>query len=145
VIVSEDKIRIIGSNENIRSTFGPKGQPTPVVSTDAESVTIGMTFFFSAAKVLNRSASRLSAATCYPVARNTPHRPARFLSLLPGRSIGKSGKHHVSGTLGRNAKACVKLAMEKNRKNVELLAAARYARADPRNDMTSSAGETTRD
>jgi hypothetical protein len=33
VIVSEDKIRIIGSNENIRSTFGPKGQPTPVVST----------------------------------------------------------------------------------------------------------------
>ena len=31
VIVSEDKIRIIGSNDNIRSTFGPKGQPTPVV------------------------------------------------------------------------------------------------------------------
>jgi site-specific DNA recombinase len=31
IIVSEDKIRIIGSNDNIRSTFGPKGQPTPVV------------------------------------------------------------------------------------------------------------------
>jgi site-specific DNA recombinase len=31
VIVSEDKIRIIGSNDNIRSTVGPKGQPTPVV------------------------------------------------------------------------------------------------------------------
>jgi hypothetical protein len=28
VIVSEDKIRIIGSNDNVRSTFGPKGQPT---------------------------------------------------------------------------------------------------------------------
>ncbi len=27
VIVSEDKIRIIGSNDNIRSTFGPNGQP----------------------------------------------------------------------------------------------------------------------
>jgi hypothetical protein len=25
IIVSEDKIRIIGSNDNIRSTFGPKG------------------------------------------------------------------------------------------------------------------------
>jgi hypothetical protein len=31
IIVSEDKIRIIGSNDNIRSTFGPEGQPTPVV------------------------------------------------------------------------------------------------------------------
>jgi hypothetical protein len=31
IIVSEDKIRIVGSNDNIRSTFGPKGQPTPVV------------------------------------------------------------------------------------------------------------------
>jgi site-specific DNA recombinase len=31
VIVSENKIRIMGSNDNIRSTFGPKGQPTPVV------------------------------------------------------------------------------------------------------------------
>ena len=31
VIVSENKIRIVGSNDNIRSTFGPKGQPTPVV------------------------------------------------------------------------------------------------------------------
>jgi site-specific DNA recombinase len=31
VIVSESKIRIMGSNDNIRSTFGPKGQPTPVV------------------------------------------------------------------------------------------------------------------
>jgi site-specific DNA recombinase len=31
VIVSEDKIRIIGSDDNIRSTFGPKGQPTPLV------------------------------------------------------------------------------------------------------------------
>jgi len=27
VIVSEDKIRIIDSNDNIRSTFGPQGQP----------------------------------------------------------------------------------------------------------------------
>jgi hypothetical protein len=31
VIVSEDKIRIIGWNDNIRSTFGPKGQPTLAV------------------------------------------------------------------------------------------------------------------
>jgi site-specific DNA recombinase len=31
VIVSENKIRIMGSNDNIRSTFGPKGQPMPVV------------------------------------------------------------------------------------------------------------------
>jgi hypothetical protein len=31
VIVSENKIRIMGSHDNIRSTFGPKGQPTPVV------------------------------------------------------------------------------------------------------------------
>ena len=31
VIVSEDKIRIVGSNDNIRSTFGPQGQPTPRV------------------------------------------------------------------------------------------------------------------
>ena len=31
IIVSEDKIRIVGSNDNIRSTFGPKGQPTPRV------------------------------------------------------------------------------------------------------------------
>ena len=31
LIVSQDKIRIIGSNDNTRSTFGPKGQPTPVV------------------------------------------------------------------------------------------------------------------
>jgi site-specific DNA recombinase len=31
VIVSEDKIRIIGSIDNIRSTFGPKGQPTALV------------------------------------------------------------------------------------------------------------------
>jgi hypothetical protein len=31
IIVSEDKIRIIGSNDNIRSTFGPKGQPMPRV------------------------------------------------------------------------------------------------------------------
>ena len=31
VIVSEDKIRIIGSNDNIRSTFGPNGQPAPRV------------------------------------------------------------------------------------------------------------------
>jgi hypothetical protein len=30
-IVSEDKIRIIGSNDDVRSTFGPKVQPTPVV------------------------------------------------------------------------------------------------------------------
>jgi site-specific DNA recombinase len=29
IIVSEDKIRIVGSNDNIRSTFGPEGQPTP--------------------------------------------------------------------------------------------------------------------
>jgi hypothetical protein len=27
-IVSEDKIRIVGSIENVRSTFGPQGQPT---------------------------------------------------------------------------------------------------------------------
>jgi hypothetical protein len=31
IIVSQDKIRIAGSNDNIRSTFGPKGQPTPRV------------------------------------------------------------------------------------------------------------------
>jgi hypothetical protein len=31
LIVSEDKIRIIGSNDNIRSTLGPKGQPTLAV------------------------------------------------------------------------------------------------------------------
>ncbi|MGJ4931561.1 recombinase family protein [Bradyrhizobium sp. HKCCYLS2038] len=31
IIVSEDKIRIIGSNDNIRSTFGPQGQPSPRV------------------------------------------------------------------------------------------------------------------
>jgi site-specific DNA recombinase len=31
VIVSEDRIRIVGSNDNIRSTFGPKGQPAPRV------------------------------------------------------------------------------------------------------------------
>ena len=31
IIVSEDKIRILGSNDNIRFTFGPKGQPTPRV------------------------------------------------------------------------------------------------------------------
>ncbi len=31
IIVSEDKIRIVGSNDNIRFTFGPDGQPTPRV------------------------------------------------------------------------------------------------------------------
>lgn len=31
IIVSENKIRIVSSNDNIRSTFGPKGQPTPRV------------------------------------------------------------------------------------------------------------------
>jgi hypothetical protein len=31
IIVSEDKIRIVGSNDNIRSTFGPQGQPQPRV------------------------------------------------------------------------------------------------------------------
>jgi hypothetical protein len=31
IIVSENKIRIIGSNDNIRSTFGPNGQPAPRV------------------------------------------------------------------------------------------------------------------
>jgi hypothetical protein len=31
IIVSEDKIRIVGSNDNIRSTLGPEGQPTPRV------------------------------------------------------------------------------------------------------------------
>jgi site-specific DNA recombinase len=31
IIVSEDTIRIVGSNDNIRSTFGPKGRPTPRV------------------------------------------------------------------------------------------------------------------
>jgi hypothetical protein len=30
-IVSENKIRMMGSNDNIRSTFGPKGQPTRAV------------------------------------------------------------------------------------------------------------------
>lgn len=29
IIVSEDKTRIVGSNDNIRSTFGPQGRPTP--------------------------------------------------------------------------------------------------------------------
>jgi hypothetical protein len=27
IIMSEDKIRIVGSNDNIRSTFGPEGNP----------------------------------------------------------------------------------------------------------------------
>jgi hypothetical protein len=31
IVVSDNTIRIIGSNENIRSTLGPSGQPTPVV------------------------------------------------------------------------------------------------------------------
>lgn len=31
VIVSEDKIQIVGSNDKIRSTYGSKGQPTPRV------------------------------------------------------------------------------------------------------------------
>lgn len=31
IIVSENKIRIVGSNDNIRSTFGPDGQPAPRV------------------------------------------------------------------------------------------------------------------
>lgn len=31
IIVSENKIRIVGSNDNIRSAFGPKGQPRPLV------------------------------------------------------------------------------------------------------------------
>jgi hypothetical protein len=31
IIVSEDKIRIVGSNDNVRSIFGPEGQPTPRV------------------------------------------------------------------------------------------------------------------
>ncbi len=31
IIVSDDNIRIVGSNDNIRSTFGPEGQPTPRV------------------------------------------------------------------------------------------------------------------
>jgi fumarate hydratase class II len=31
IIVSEDKIRSFGSNDNIRSTFGPEGQPQPRV------------------------------------------------------------------------------------------------------------------
>jgi hypothetical protein len=29
IIVSENKIRIIGSNDNIRSSFEPNGQPSP--------------------------------------------------------------------------------------------------------------------
>lgn len=31
VIVSEDKIQIVGSNDKIRSTYGSKGQPPPRV------------------------------------------------------------------------------------------------------------------
>jgi site-specific DNA recombinase len=31
IVVSDNTIRIIGSNENIRATLGPSGQPTPVV------------------------------------------------------------------------------------------------------------------
>jgi hypothetical protein len=31
IVVSDTTIRIIGSNENTRSTLGPNGQPTPVV------------------------------------------------------------------------------------------------------------------
>jgi hypothetical protein len=31
ILVSEDKIRIVGLNDNIRPTFGPQGQPTPLV------------------------------------------------------------------------------------------------------------------
>jgi len=31
IIVSQDEVRIVGSNDNFRSTFGPKWQPTPKV------------------------------------------------------------------------------------------------------------------
>jgi site-specific DNA recombinase len=31
IVVSETTIRITGSNDNLRSTLGPNGQPTPVV------------------------------------------------------------------------------------------------------------------
>ncbi len=31
IIVSEDNVQIVGSNDNIRSTFEPDGQPTPRV------------------------------------------------------------------------------------------------------------------
>jgi hypothetical protein len=31
IVVSENTIRITGSNDNLRSTLGPNGQPTPVV------------------------------------------------------------------------------------------------------------------
>ena len=31
IIVSDTTIRIIGSNDNIRATLGPNGQPTPAV------------------------------------------------------------------------------------------------------------------
>jgi hypothetical protein len=41
VIVSENKIRIMGSNDNIRSTFGPKGQPTPVVRKSVQGLRRG--------------------------------------------------------------------------------------------------------
>jgi site-specific DNA recombinase len=36
IVVSDNTIRIIGSNENIRATLGPKGQPTPVVRKSVE-------------------------------------------------------------------------------------------------------------
>lgn len=44
VIVSESKIRIVGSNDNIRSTYGPKGQPTPVVRTSVQEWCPGAAF-----------------------------------------------------------------------------------------------------
>jgi hypothetical protein len=31
IVVSENTIRITGSNDNLRSTLGPNGQPTPLV------------------------------------------------------------------------------------------------------------------
>ncbi len=63
-------------------------------------------------------------------------RPAQIITLDAHRPIAQIGVVRC---------AWAKLSIENNRKNVELLAAARYARAGPRNDMTSSAGETTRD
>jgi hypothetical protein len=42
IVVSDNTIRIIGSNENIRSTLAPDGQPTPTVQT-ANSYVIEIT------------------------------------------------------------------------------------------------------
>lgn len=38
IVVSENTIRITGSNDNLRSALGPNGQPTPVVRKSAQEV-----------------------------------------------------------------------------------------------------------